>query len=244
MSPYIASASTFRDTDIFLHELRHICREELVAVIAHRPTAHQPSTWANGARNLLIVLQDARLELLQELRPLLQRWWRSHRLSPQCLGYWELLDAGSALALPLARTRQAYTCLWGEDLLQDVNIPWEHLRLAIEQQAREVLLWFRQTYLRDSLHLASFRAFLAQALHKLELLAQDAQLLGLNPQTTGDLLISTYHLAPACLNILHDLDNSSEAALTFLATTLEDELTALAGRLNHLSAPHEEERVV
>jgi hypothetical protein len=244
MSSYTVSASTFRDTDIFLHELRQICREELVAVILHVPIAHQPFTWASGAHNLLIVLQDARLELLQELRPLLQRWWRSHRLSVQCLGYWELLDAGSALALPLARMRQAYSCLWGEDLLQDVNIPWEHLRLAIEQQAREVLLWFRQTYVRDSLHLASFRAFLAQAVHKLELLAKDNQLLGINTQTPDDLLASTFHLPPSFLATLNHLDKASEAALTCLATTLEDELTALAGRLNHLSAPCDEALVV
>lgn len=248
MSHSTASVSTFRDIDIFLHQLTQICRDELVSVILHAPTANQPFTWASGAHNLVIVLQDARLELLQELRPLLQRWWRSHRLSVQCLGYWELQDAAPALGLPLIRMRTAYRCLWGEDVLQEIVIPWEHLRLQIEQHTREVLLWFRQTYLRDSSDTHSFQAFLYQASQKIQVLVADAKLL--YPSTYApsyediNRLNALYHLSPECLWTLHNLSQATPEAMETLAIALEDELAALAGRLNHLPTPSDEGRLV
>jgi predicted nucleotidyltransferase len=97
--------------------------------------------------NVLVVLDPVDHATLDAARPHLGAGRESLRLAPFVLGRDELAVAADAFASKLADIRLSYRVLHGADLLADLPIAFEDLRLATERELRNVQLRLRRAYL-------------------------------------------------------------------------------------------------
>jgi predicted nucleotidyltransferase len=97
--------------------------------------------------NVLLVLERADLETLEQCAPLLQTSRAELRLSVLVLTREELRNAADVFPIKLLDIRRRYQVLSGEDVLKDLTVAFRDVRLSCEYEIRNVALKLRRSYL-------------------------------------------------------------------------------------------------
>jgi hypothetical protein len=94
--------------------------------------------------NLLCVLGDSSFKALEALSPAAKWWDKQKQPPPLCMTKQELLRSTDVFTIELLDMQQHHRVLFGEDMLQSLQIPMDLHRVQVEYELREKLLLLRQ----------------------------------------------------------------------------------------------------
>jgi hypothetical protein len=94
--------------------------------------------------NLMCVLHDSSLKALQALSPAAKWWDGKKQTPPLCMTKHELQRSTDVFTIELLDMQQHHRVLFGDDPLQDLEIPMDLHRVQVEYELREKLILLRQ----------------------------------------------------------------------------------------------------
>lgn len=100
--------------------------------------------------NLLCILGDSSFKALQALSPAAKWWEKQKQPPPLCMTKQELLRSTDVFTIELLDMQQHHRVLFGDDMLQGLQIPMDLHRVQVEYELREKLILLRQHVLLTS----------------------------------------------------------------------------------------------
>jgi hypothetical protein len=162
----------------FSQSLQETLEDNLVAVILYGSAALGDYMPGRSDLNVLVVLEDASVGKLKQAAKVVQQARRKRAIEPRFMSVEEMRRATDVLPMSFLDMQENYAVLHGRDVLGDLVISRENLRLQCESQLRVILLRMRHRFLysiRDRQHLRtilgeSFTKFLhiLKTLYRLE----------------------------------------------------------------------------
>ncbi|MBF0500264.1 MAG: hypothetical protein HQM09_09030 [Candidatus Riflebacteria bacterium] len=131
---------------LFVKSVSEALGTDLVSVILYGSAARSDFCSGESDVNLLLVLRTIDVAQMQKLMPVFDKSLRLG-ISPMLLTPDELKCSADAFAGKFFSMREERKVLYGIDILENVSIPAEALRLRCEQEIRNMLLRLRRGYL-------------------------------------------------------------------------------------------------
>lgn len=100
--------------------------------------------------NLLCILRDSSFKALQALTPAAKWWEKQKQPPPLCMTKQELLRSTDVFTIELLDMQRHHRVLFGDDVLQSLQIPMNLHRIQVEYELREKLILLRQHTLLTS----------------------------------------------------------------------------------------------
>ena len=94
--------------------------------------------------NLLCVLGDTTFKSLQALSPAAKWWDKQKQPPPLCMTKQELLRSTDVFTIELLDMQQHHRVLFGDDVVQSLQIPMDLHRVQVEYELREKLILLRE----------------------------------------------------------------------------------------------------
>ncbi len=94
--------------------------------------------------NMFCVLRDSSFNSLRALTPVAKWWDQQKQPPPLCMTSRELERSTDVFPIELLDMQQQHRVLFGEDVLQDLQIPMNLHRVQVEYELREKLILLRQ----------------------------------------------------------------------------------------------------
>ena len=139
-------AKTERTLRGFTREVRDLYGEDVRSVILYGSAVGQDYIPDVSDLNLLVVLKEVGPEQLGKALKYV-KGWRKNRINPLFLDPRYIGSSLDAFPIEFLEMKERHRLLWGEDLLEDLDVPQENLRLQCEQELKGKWLKLRQAYL-------------------------------------------------------------------------------------------------
>jgi len=97
--------------------------------------------------NLLVVVDHLGLEELDRAAAAIRRWTAAGNPPPLLFTTQRLRESTDSFPIEIADMKQARRVLFGEDVLEHLQVRTEHLRLQLERELKEKIISLRQGYL-------------------------------------------------------------------------------------------------
>ncbi len=137
------------------HEFREFCRGlvetlggDLRSIIVYGSLARKEYFPERSDINTLIVVEDASLESLRRTIEVVARGRAGCRVTPFFLTPHDIKTSTDVFPIKFYDMKDAYELVYGEDVLADLEIRDDNLRLEIEQELKILLLELRQFYIQ------------------------------------------------------------------------------------------------
>ena len=131
----------------FTTQLKEICGDNLQAVILYGSAAAGDYTGKQSDYNLLVLLKYIDFPVLKILMAPTEKWSRTGNRPPLLFTRERLLQSVDVFPIEMLDMKQSHKVLFGEDLLEQMDISVEHLRLQVEHELRTKLIALREQYL-------------------------------------------------------------------------------------------------
>jgi len=131
----------------FIQELRALLAEELIAVALYGSGAGGNFVPGASDLNVVIVVKEARFDVLQKLQTRLAEWHTQGFAVPLLLDEEFLRRSRDVFPMEFHDIKEQHRLLWGEDVFRALEIDTRHLRFQAEHEARSKLLRLRALYL-------------------------------------------------------------------------------------------------
>lgn len=139
-------AKTERTLHGFTREVRDLYGEDVISVILYGSAVGQDYIPDVSDLNLLVVLKEVGPEQLGKALKYM-KGWRKNRVNPLFLDPRYIESSLDAFPIEFLEMKERHRLLWGEDLLEELEISRENLRLQCEQELKGKWLKLRQVYL-------------------------------------------------------------------------------------------------
>jgi hypothetical protein len=136
--------------DDFLRRVREAAGANLESVILYGSAASGDFRPGFSNLNLFCVLRDSSFPALQALAPAAKWWDRQKQPPPLFMTRDELERSRDVFTIELLDMQQHHRVLFGEDVLQGLQIPMHLHRIQVEYELREKLILLRQQLLLAS----------------------------------------------------------------------------------------------
>lgn len=137
-----------RALDDFLKSIIERGGDNLKSVFLYGSAARDEFIPGRSDVNLLIVLEKVGQDFLESIAPILKRAMRND-LWPIVLSKDEFLRSFDVFPIEWFELKEARVVLYGDDILERVEVEREDLRRQLEFEARGKLIRLRQAYIRD-----------------------------------------------------------------------------------------------
>lgn len=117
--------------------------------------------------NVMVVLKQVTMRELDMLAPILQRGMQNIRLAPLVLTERDLRRSTDVFPVKFLDMQRHHRVVCGRDVLGELTISQDHLRLRAEQQIKNLLLRLRLFYLRRAQHAELIETALTGAISSL-----------------------------------------------------------------------------
>lgn len=134
----------------FVTELENLFNKDLRCVCLFGPSVQGQFIAGTTEVNVLIVLDNYQSSNLRQLAPAVQAARREFLLEPLLFTNLDLLDSTDVFPLRILQVKRSYRLLSGIDVLKELTIQPEHIRLACEREAKSIVMRLRQLYLIQS----------------------------------------------------------------------------------------------
>lgn len=151
----------------FSQSLQEALGDNLVAVILYGSAALGDYVPGRSDLNVLIVLEDASVGELKQTAKVVREARRKRSIEPRFMSIEEMRRATDVLPMPFLDMQENYTVLHGQDVLADLVISRENLRLQCESQLRIILLRMRHRFLYSIRDRHRLRTILSESFTKL-----------------------------------------------------------------------------
>ncbi len=168
---------TQRLLDELVRRLSESLGEDLVSVVLYGSAAADDFQERVSDLNVLAVLSAiGEKQLEQAYGPV--RWWMNKKQpAPILLSVEEVQNASDAFAIEFLDIRAAYRILYGEDLVESIEVESAHHRHQVEHEIRSLLLRLRERYLGLQKDTKALRGLLTDSLPSFSTLFRHALLL-------------------------------------------------------------------
>jgi predicted nucleotidyltransferase len=133
--------------DYFCNQIKEVLGEQLVSIILYGGLARGEYSPTSSNVNVMIVTKEISIELLDRVTPAVQEGVRDFRLAVMVLTEVDLHRSTDVFPTKFLDMKQHHKVLLGKEVLSDLTISNEHLRLRCEQEIKNLLLRLRQFYL-------------------------------------------------------------------------------------------------
>ena len=156
-------AGVLEDFTSFCQQVESALGEQLISFVAFGNVARGDSIDPKlPMLHVMIVLKEIRLEDLDEMAKPVRKSRENCGLTVMLLTEDELLSSADVFPVKFLEMKRHHVLLAGRDLLSDLDIPKEHLRLRCEQQLKNLSLKLRTFYLFGSAQPKEMRKILEQ----------------------------------------------------------------------------------
>jgi predicted nucleotidyltransferase len=168
---------TYQETlDKLVAGLQAAFGDELESVILYGSAASNEYHAKHSDLNVLIVVKNSTFHKVGRASDIARWWNRTGNPPPLFFTAHELAESADVFPIEFSDMKDAHQVLFGQDLLQNIEIDHTHQRLECEHELRGKLLNLRSRYVlvkgdrRESLHLlsqsiSSFAVLFRHALH-------------------------------------------------------------------------------
>jgi hypothetical protein len=150
----------------FSRSLQETLGDNLVAVILYGSAALGDYIPGRSDLNVLVVLEDASAGRLKQAARVVQQARRKRAIEPRFMGVAEVRRATDVLPMSFLDMQENYAVLHGRDVLADLVISGENLRLQCESQLRIILLRMRHRFLYSIRDRRRLRTILSESFTK------------------------------------------------------------------------------
>ena len=130
-----------------VEELKQACPKGLKSVILYGSAAAGDHSGKQSDYNILVVTKDLGLDTLDAISKTASAWSKAGNPAPMLFTEERLAQAADVFPIELLDIRECHKVLYGEDLVQGLEIDPKNLRLEIEHELRGKLIHLRQSYL-------------------------------------------------------------------------------------------------
>ena len=131
----------------FAQELANAFGGALHSVILYGSAARDEYREGLSDLNLLVILRQVDAASLRRASPLARRWVETGNPPPLIIGRSELLRSLDTFPIEYAEIREAHRVLEGENVVAELRIDPEHLRLQCEHELKGKRIQLRERYL-------------------------------------------------------------------------------------------------
>jgi predicted nucleotidyltransferase len=133
--------------DEFRGDYTTLFGDDLLAIILHGSGARGEYIPKKSDINFLVVLTDNGIEQLSDAMSLVAKWQKRRIPVPLFLTRVYIESSLDAFPLEFFNIKSAYQVIHGEDVLKDLSIEKEALRLQCERELKAKLLLLRESFL-------------------------------------------------------------------------------------------------
>ncbi|MDF7823149.1 nucleotidyltransferase domain-containing protein [Pontiellaceae bacterium B12227] len=130
-----------------VEELKQACPTGLKTVVLYGSAAAGDYAGKRSDYNVLVVTEDLNLSTLDALSKTASKWSQAGNPAPLLFTEERLSQATDVFPIELLDIRECHKILYGEDVVQGLEIDTKNLRLEIEHELRGKLIKLRQSYL-------------------------------------------------------------------------------------------------
>jgi hypothetical protein len=134
----------------FTQEVRQLLAEELIALALYGSGAGDNFVVGHSDLNVIMVVREARFEVLQKLQPRLPAWHKQGFAIPLLIDKDFLQRSRDVFPMEFHDIKTQHRLLWGTDVFQELEIDSRHLRFQAEYEARSKLLRLCALYLEHA----------------------------------------------------------------------------------------------
>jgi predicted nucleotidyltransferase len=134
----------------FVERMRAAAGTNLRAVILYGSAAAGDYVSHHSDVNLLCVLGETSFAALKALAPEVEWWGKQKHRPPLLMSAEEMRRSADVFSIEFLDMRRHYRLLWGEDLLDALEIPMRGHRAQVEYELREKTILLRQRLLAVS----------------------------------------------------------------------------------------------
>lgn len=175
----------------FIDDLRSTHGDNLVSIVLYGSAAAGDFVPTISDYNILIVLKRIGPEDLRLSHASVREWSRLGQPVPVYFTADEILNAGDVFPIEFHQMKDARRVLYGPDILAEVEIHDDFLRLQTEFELRSKLLLLRRQYIPASGSVDSLLRLMAQSLSSFAALFRAILILkGVDPPTTKHEIVS------------------------------------------------------
>jgi len=136
--------------DEFVERMREAAGTNLLAAILYGSAAAGDYVAGYSDVNLLCVLRETSFASLEAVAPAIEWWGKQKHRVPLLLSADEMRRSADVFSIEFLDMRRNYRLLWGEDVLQTLEIPMRLHRAQVEYELREKTILLRQRLLMVS----------------------------------------------------------------------------------------------
>lgn len=132
----------------FIKSLKDTYGDGLISVILYGSAASGEFTYKHSNINLLVILNDMRLDNLNKISKLINKH-RFSALSPLFFTEDYIMSSTDVFPIEFLDMKENYMVLFGKDVLKDLQIDARNLRFQCEQELKGKLINIKSVYLRN-----------------------------------------------------------------------------------------------
>ena len=131
----------------FVERIRTAAGTNLVSVILYGSAAAGDYVVDHSDVNLLCVLGETSFTAIEALAPAVAWWGKQKHREPLLMSAEEMRRSADVFSIEFLDMRRHYRVLWGEDVLETLEIPIRLHRAQVEYELREKTILLRQRLL-------------------------------------------------------------------------------------------------
>jgi len=128
----------------FIGELKNIFAQNLLSVFIYGSKAHEENP--NKDTNLFVITNSLEGEEIKKCTKLIKNWIKNNPM-PVFMNKNEWFNSQDVYALEYSDIIENHKIIYGENLIQNIEIKKEDLRLQCEHEAKNLLMRFRSSFL-------------------------------------------------------------------------------------------------
>jgi len=140
------AAEDIAAVEAFCEELRNAPNLDLRSIVLYGSAVRQDYRPGGSDINLLVVPERIDVSVLKGVLDPVTRG-RRYGIAPFFITEANLRSSADVFPVKFLAMKESYKLLWGQDLLEGLEISREHIRLRCEQEIKNILLRMRRQYL-------------------------------------------------------------------------------------------------
>ncbi|MFH1856284.1 MAG: hypothetical protein ABH836_03515 [Candidatus Omnitrophota bacterium] len=166
----------------YLEQLLNLHRNNLISINLYGSAVTNGFSLKTSDINLLIVCKKVELADLKKSLKLVSRGITKKIAAPLFLTLEHIKTSQDVFPMEFLEMKENHICLYGEDLLQNLEINKDHIRLFCEEQIKGKLIRLRQAYLEIGLKKKGIESLMKESMYSLIPVFRNLiRLKGINP---------------------------------------------------------------
>jgi len=131
----------------FTQDYQKLYGEDLISIILYGSAAKGEYVHKKSDINFLIILSEKGIENLGKSLDLIPKWKKRNVATPLFLTKSYIQTSLDSFPIEFLDMKEHHQLVYGEDVLKDIDINLQYLRLQCEREVKSKLLHLRQAYL-------------------------------------------------------------------------------------------------